>query len=279
MTFQTHIQESENSTDRPLYARLSRFFREVAASPYYRTHPIETLRLGYARWLFSRSRINDPIEFLRTLNIDTNQAMAGFQERLPQLSAIVSSVWQHQGHQGGVSMQDGTVLYGLTRAMKPDYVIETGVAAGVSSSFICAALIENGHGALYSIELPPEESASRIHADGAVFDWPETGIGWAIPAEMKQSLGDRYNLTLRDVREALPNLLRMLPYVDIFFHDDLHTPDHMLWEFETVWPHLRSPGLVVADDVNFGWIRFARQHGLGESALRNIQNLSVICKR
>jgi predicted O-methyltransferase YrrM len=204
--------------------------------------------------------------------------MEGFQRWLPELREVVSKVWQHQGHQGGVSMEDGMVLYGLTRGVKPDYVIETGVAAGVSTSFICAALIENEHGMLYSIELPPAESASRVHPDGAFFDWPESGPGWGIPEEVKRAIGSRHTLILQDVREALPALLEQLPYIDLFFHDDLHTPDHMLWEFELVWPRLRPAGFIVADDVNFGWIRFSRKLDLGNSALNNIQRLAAIRK-
>src|SRR5882757_2944948 len=123
--------------------RISRTLHEVAASPYYRRHPIEVLKYAYAKWLFSRSRVSDPVEFLRVLNFDTSAAMDGFEKWLPKLSDVVANVWQHQGRQGGVSMEVGMVLYGLTRGVKPDYVVETGVAAGVSTSFICAALIEN----------------------------------------------------------------------------------------------------------------------------------------
>jgi Methyltransferase domain len=258
--------------------KVTRFLREVATTPYYRRHPSAALQFAYAKWVFLRFRIHDPVAFLKTLAIDPVIAMDGFQKWLPTLQEVVSTVWRHQGHQGGVSLEDGTILYGLTRAMKPDYVIETGVAAGVSTSFISAALIENGHGALYSIELPPEESAARVHLDGSTFDWPENGVGWATPPEIKQGMGSRHTLVLQDVRVALPALLSHLPYVDIFFHDDLHTPDHMLWEFEVVWSHLRPAGFVVSDDVNFGWIRFSRQHRLWKHALYNVQRLAVARK-
>jgi len=259
--------------------RIARFVREVIGTPYYRRHPSAALQFAYAKWLFSRFRINDPVAFLETLAIDTVVAMEGFQKWLPRLQEVVFSVWQHQGHQGGISLEDGIILYGLTRAMKPDYVIETGVAAGVSTSFISAALIENGHGALYSIELPPEESAAHVHLDGSTFDWPENGVGWATPEEIKRAMGNRHTLLLQDVRVALPALLGHLPYVDIFFHDDLHTPDHMLWEFDLVWPHIRAGGALVSDDVNFGWIRFCRKHKLGAHALSNIQRLTATRKQ
>jgi len=35
----------------------------------------------------------------------------------------------------------------------------------------------------------------------------------------------------------------------LFIHDSLHTRSNMTWEFETVWPHLRPGGVLIADDV------------------------------
>ena len=37
--------------------------------------------------------------------------------------------------------------------------------------------------------------------------------------------------------------------IGLFFHDSLHTREHMLFEFETAWPHLAGGGYLVADDV------------------------------
>jgi hypothetical protein len=64
----------------------------------------------------------------------------------------------------------------------------------------------------------------------------------------------------------------------MFFHDDLHTPDHMLWEFELVWPYLRAGGVLVSDDVNFSWIRFCRQQRLSAEAFYNVQRLTAVRK-
>jgi Methyltransferase domain len=268
---------SQGSADE-VTVRIQKFFREVATTPYYRRRPVAALRFAYAKWVFSRSRVHDPMTFLTALDIDISTVMTGFQTWLPTFEKVVSAVRAHQGQHGGISLEDGTILYGITRALKPNTVIETGVAAGVSTAFISAALIDNGHGRLYSIELPPQESAARVHPDGGVFDWPDAGVGWAIPPQIRQALGQRHTLLLRDVRLALPALLSRLPDVDIFFHDDLHTPDHMLWEFELVWPHLRPGGVLISDDVNFGWIRFCRKHRLGERALDNMQRLSAVRK-
>ncbi|MDQ1280386.1 MAG: hypothetical protein QG670_1649 [Thermoproteota archaeon] len=52
----------------------------------------------------------------------------------------------------------GTVLYVLCRQLKPYVVVETGVAGGMSSSYILCALEENKYGRLYSIDVPWEET-------------------------------------------------------------------------------------------------------------------------
>jgi predicted O-methyltransferase YrrM len=254
--------------------RASRFVHEVVSSPFYRRHPFEVIPYGYAKWRFGRTRVDTPGEMLERLGVDRDRAMAGLDNWLPLLSGVVSDVQRAQGQQGGVSMEDGLLLFGLTRAIKPQVVIETGVAAGVSSSFISAALIENGSGMLYSVELPPEH-ADRRQQDGVSFAWPERGVGWAIPAEISAGIGDRRVLVLDDVRHALPRLLGQLPQVDMFFHDDLHTPAQILWECELVWPELSTGGVLVVDDADFGWMRFARRHGLSGDVMCNLQRLTA----
>ncbi len=148
------------------------------------------------------------------------------------------------------------ILYGLARALKPEYVVETGIAAGVSTSFLGAALIENGRGGLFSIELPRVERGQRVLADGSVYSWHGNGVGWAIPHDVRRGLENRHRIILQDVRHALPELLEELPCVDLFFHDDLHTPDHMLWEYEAVWAKLSPrgcwfPTTSITDGSNF----------------------------
>ena len=78
------------------------------------------------------------------------------------------------GQQGGISLEDGRLLYGIVRALRPEYVIEAGVAAGVSNAFLNAALTKNGREQLFSIELPSERQG-RLQQDGVIFDWSVRG--------------------------------------------------------------------------------------------------------
>ncbi|QYJ15731.1 hypothetical protein Rxycam_01559 [Rubrobacter xylanophilus DSM 9941] len=123
--------------------------------------------------------------------------------------------------------------YLLCRLLRPRMVLETGVAYGVSSAFLLAALEENGRGELHSVDLPPLR--------------PRAGRFWgiAVPEEFR----GRWMLHRGSSRRVLPGLLAELGEVDLFLHDSLHTLQNMRFEFGAVWPRLRPGGAVLADDV------------------------------
>lgn len=249
--------------------------RELWGSPYYRSRPLASAQLLYARWRLSQAQPSpaEPARFLEALGIRPDDALRGLERWDATLEGVVR-LSEREDDAVGIASTEGTVLYGLVRACRPEYVVETGVATGVSTSFISAALIENGLGRLYSIDLPPGAGIDRPHADGSRS--PAKGPGWGIPAEIRSAMQGRHEMILEDVRTALPSLLSRLPRVDLFLHDDLHTPDHMLWEYRLVWPHLPAGGVLASDDVNFAWIRFCR--GLGAAGDLNLQRLGVLIK-
>lgn len=161
----------------------------------------------------------------------------------------------HGGVVGNVSRLDFSLLYATVRFLQPATMIETGVASGVSTQAILAAMEANKTGHLHSISLPAMQSSEGVHADGMRYDqaYGDSGcVGWLVPV----SLRHRWSLTLGDVREELVPLLDRLGDIDIFFHDDLHTPEHMRWEFETIWPCLAPGGALIADDITYGWSGF-----------------------
>lgn len=128
----------------------------------------------------------------------------------------------------------GMFLYALCRLLKPDIIVETGVAYGNSSSFILKALNENKRGQLYSIDyvFRPWENKNTI--------------GAAIPVELR----DRWNLVLGPASKQLNKTLQELGQIDIFFHDSLHTYRNMIFEFSTAWKHIRKGGFLLSDDIN-----------------------------
>jgi len=133
--------------------------------------------------------------------------------------------------------------YLLCRLISPSVVLETGVAYGVSSAFILRALEENGGGMLHSVDLPPLRTEY------------ERFWGVAVP----DALRGRWRLHRGSSARILPPLLEETRTVDLFVHDSLHTHRNMSREFDTVWPRLRSGGVILADDVErnraFGELR------------------------
>jgi predicted O-methyltransferase YrrM len=215
---------------------------------------------------------------LSTLGVDPADSMRGYENWRSVLELAMEKVRHASGQQGAVSAEDGMLLFGLARALQPEVVIETGIAAGISSSFLGAALAENGHGTLYSIELPTTRNVPHSCADGVEYGWSVWGPGWAIPPKIRQALGERHVFLFGDVRDELPRLLGEIGQVDMFFHDDLHLPDHVSWEFQSVWPRIRPGGVLAADDVDFGWIKFVRQNKLPEASLVNLDRLAAVRK-
>jgi predicted O-methyltransferase YrrM len=122
-------------------------------------------------------------------------------------------------------------LYLLVRAARPRTIVETGVLYGASSAHILAALARNDAGELYSVEIGR--------------DLREPSHDHFVPAELR----DRWRLIIGDSRRELPMLLARCGPVDIFYHDSLHTFDHMTWEFETALPSLSRSGVLASDDV------------------------------
>ena len=149
-----------------------------------------------------------------------------------------------------------TVIYALCRYKKPDIVVETGVASGISSAYILAALEQNKKGRLYSIDMP---------------GWQDAPSGWLIPDDLKK----RWHLTLGRSSETLEPLLEKLSEIDIFLHDSDHSYRNMTWEFQTAWERLRPGGLLLSHniDTNSAFEDFCRDVRLPGHVLDNTGGL------
>lgn len=126
------------------------------------------------------------------------------------------------------------VQYATIRAFQPEIVVETGVANGVSSSYLLLALEKNNRGKLYSVEV-----GDRSYLPEGMPN------GWIVP----DFLRPRWEMRVGDSRVVLPALLKELERTDVFIHDSLHTYDHMLWEFRAAYPFLPEGGLLLTDDA------------------------------
>jgi predicted O-methyltransferase YrrM len=137
------------------------------------------------------------------------------------------------------------VQYAAVRAFRPEVIVETGVASGVSSSYLLLALERNQKGTLHSVEI---NDASYLPQGKEV--------GWIVP----QRLRDRWQLHIGDSAAILPSLLHELGEVDIFIHDSLHTYEYMKFEFQIAGPYIKRGGLLFADDAlwNSAFSEFAQ---------------------
>jgi predicted O-methyltransferase YrrM len=159
---------------------------------------------------------------------------------------------------GSLLPVEGALLYTLTRALRPTRLIETGTANGVSTAYFLAALDRNGTGRLVSIDLPFTDAGgglaaivpgSEIALVNASPLPPGKSPGWMVPEQLRAN----WELRLGDARELLPAAVEE-GGLDLFFHDSLHTREHMLFEFETAWPYLKDGGVLASDDI------FQRKH-------------------
>ena len=165
-----------------------------------------------------------------------------------------SSWWEY-----GLSPTLGAMLYAVCRIQKPDVVVETGVASGVSSSHILGALEKNEHGQLYSIDLPSGR---------------ESRSGWIIPDYLRH----RWQLTPGRSAETLGPLLEKVAEIDIFLHDSDHSYQNMMWEFETAWAHLKAGGLLLAHNIDYNDVfsDFCREHGVKGYTLDDMGGIAKI---
>jgi predicted O-methyltransferase YrrM len=154
------------------------------------------------------------------------------------------------GHAGNF---DVYLLYICALLLKPELVVETGVASGRSSAFQLLALKENDFGMLHSIDLPQHfETKPNTYIvegnnelDGFV---PKGSMpGWLIPDELR----NRWKLYLGRSSDLLPEILIEQKSIDIFYHDSDHSYNNMMFEYKTIWPHLRSGGLLISDDIKW----------------------------
>ncbi len=113
--------------------------------------------------------------------------------------------------------------YSLVRAAQPDHVVETGTHLGLGSCVIAAALIQNGHGRLTTIDIDPEA--------GYLIGEP-----WA-------SVIDRRAGSSVDILADLKD-------VDVFLHDSLHTYDYETKELTAVEPNLRPDAIILSDNAH-----------------------------
>jgi GT2 family glycosyltransferase/predicted O-methyltransferase YrrM len=210
--------------------RTGNFFKSYFTSSFYNSafHPR----------LFRRINIEDARMFQFKSETDTIQ-----KELINKWSEQFSSQ-----RTGFMDFSCSALLYHLIRWLKPTVVVETGVANGISSTFILAAMEANNKGQLYSIDWPGEQELSFL---------PEgMETGWMVPNELRT----RWSLQIGTTEENLAPLLANIETIDMFLHDSDHSYETMMYEYKTAWPYLKKNGLLLSDDVkmNTAFLEFTK---------------------
>lgn len=135
-------------------------------------------------------------------------------------------------------------LYALVRLARPRRLVESGVASGVSSSFILLGIRENSTGTLHSIDFPVPRQGARGNESWAI----PSGMtsGWAVPMNLRK----KWDLRKGKSEDLLKPLLKEIQFVDFYCHDSPVNVAHFEFEMKTILKHLRPGSVVVADNTN-----------------------------
>jgi len=146
----------------------------------------------------------------------------------------------------GFYLANVDLFYVLIRILKPQIVIETGVATGSSTSLHLAAIHVNKCGRLISVDLPPETGRGGMNYD---IDPKDRAI--MVPDKFK----DGWEFITGDCTKELPKL----QHCDHFFHDSDHSYAHMVFEY--AWATKAGAKVIVSDDVsqNEAFFRFFKE--------------------
>ncbi|HEX4256343.1 MAG TPA: class I SAM-dependent methyltransferase, partial [Streptosporangiaceae bacterium] len=143
-----------------------------------------------------------------------------------------------------VSRDGGQLLYALTRAARPQTVVEFGTSFGISTIFLAAAVIDNGAGRVVSTEL------SRAKVDRARANLTAAGVDGAV------------TVLTGDAQQTLADVPGPIGLVLLDGWKDRYLPVLRLLE-----PRLAPGALVVADDSTFpsvaGYLAYVRDPAHG----------------
>lgn len=116
---------------------------------------------------------------------------------------------------GGVELEVGEFLYGLTRLIKPKHVLTTGIYTGISDMYIAQGLIDNHNGG-FSTALEIDET----HLKRAKELWLKTETSGVINPFLMKSLNFKpnktYDLMFLDTEPQIrfQELVNFYPYLE-----------------------------------------------------------------
>lgn len=248
-------------------AQLERFRYSVRASAAIVADPYEGLERTLERIAEWREGRTGPWAYQATENYDQAlHALIGaawpcpVRDEFEELWARILGSLQARGLQVGRGAYGGwddadpalaRSVWCLSRHLRPEVVVETGVARGLTTRVVLEALERNEAGRLCSIDMPP-----LLEQDLA------EEVGAAVSPELRS----RWMLLRGSSRRCLPSLVNGLSQihlpVNLFIHDSMHTARNLGFELDRVWPAVADGGAVLVDDVekNVAFRSFTSKH-------------------
>jgi len=175
------------------------------------------------------------VELHRMLGAPADCAECADFERIwsaTERSVLGSGFVLGKGHDAGIAL--ARLCFGAARHLRPNVVVETGVARGITSRVILEALDRNERGRLWSVDLPP--LSTGWHRQWAT----------AVPSRLRP----RWTYLRGASRRILPRVFDRIVTVPLFVHDSLHTYENMTSELRIAWRHLDIGGLIICDDID-----------------------------
>lgn len=126
------------------------------------------------------------------------------------------------------------LLYFITRYTKPNCIVETGVAAGFSSSSFLSAIEKNGHGKLYSSDFPYFRLPN-----------PEKYIGIVVDHSLKRN----WHLFIEGDAKNLPKIVAETDTIEIFHYDSDKTYRGRKSALSIVKKAFAENTIVLIDDI------------------------------
>ncbi|HZY71167.1 MAG TPA: class I SAM-dependent methyltransferase [Thermoplasmata archaeon] len=180
-----------------------------------------------------------------------------FRSELAQSDLAETLVGRGAGLAFVEELPQAPLLYLLTRALRPNQVVETGIGPGYSTAWILAALAANGAGELISVGPGPTAGRGRaVH--------PFT-VGQFVPPRFR----DRWTLVLGNTEDRLAEILKGGTPLDLYFYDNGPEAARAHFELRAAWSALSGRGVLLSHhvDANSAWPEFCRSQGLAPQIL------------
>jgi hypothetical protein len=154
-----------------------------------------------------------------------------------------------------VEWQSSFLLYGLVRVLKPQTIVETGVANGHSSFIILSALEKIGRGKLVSIDIRHD-------------------VGRLVTTD-KGKFWDLHLLSRPGAKGELRAILQSVAPVDLFLHDSDHLYGWQMTEYREAAAVVSVGGILVSDDIDWSYAfwDFCRERGVKPAVLIDVRKV------